>query len=115
MAGFRAGWNWIAESAAVEFGVVASAGSSTAGIGGRVTAGTGTPVMVEVTLASVPDTVVPMYDQQGPRWQGNVDGGGTATIRWTTQSRYSRWGAAGGAARGDERRGRAHQLDLTSG
>jgi hypothetical protein len=91
MAGFKAGRNWIAESAAVQLSFEASDGTRRAGIGERLTSGTGTPVTFEVTASGVPGTTVRLLNQNGPQWTQAVDASGAATVRFTTQSRYSAW------------------------
>jgi hypothetical protein len=91
MEGFRAGRAWIAESAQVQLTFVAVEGTRRAGIGERLSAGTGTPITMEVTVAGVPGTSVRLLNQNGPQWSEGVDGSGAATVRWTTQTRYSQW------------------------
>ncbi|HEV2784595.1 MAG TPA: CehA/McbA family metallohydrolase [Actinophytocola sp.] len=91
MDAFRAGRNWIAESAQVRLDLGAVEGGRRAGIGERLGAGTGAPVTVEVSVAGVPGTAVRLLDQNGPQWIQPVDATGSATVRWTTQTRYSRW------------------------
>ncbi len=89
--GFRAGRNWIAESAAVSLTYTATDGRRTAGIGERLRVDTGIEVTLEVTVAGVPGTSVRLLNQNGPQWSQPVDASGSATVRWTTQSRYSTW------------------------
>jgi hypothetical protein len=89
--GFRAGRNWIAESAAVSLSYTATDGERTAGIGGRLRVGTGTEVTFEVTVGGVPGTSVRLLNQNGPQWSEPVGESGSATVRWKTQSRYSTW------------------------
>ncbi|WP_460402673.1 CehA/McbA family metallohydrolase [Actinophytocola sediminis] len=89
--GFRAGRNWIAESAGVGLAFTATDGRREAGIGGRLRVGTGDEVAFEVTVTGVPGTSVRLLNQNGPQWAQPVDETGTATVSWATQSRYSRW------------------------
>lgn len=91
LAGFRAGHNWIAESSAVQLTFTATDGHDTAGIGDHLRVDTGDEVTFEVTTGGVPGTTVRMLDQNGPQWQQPVDASGAATVRWTTQSRYTNW------------------------
>ena len=91
MDGFKAGRNWIAESAAVGLTFEATDGTRRAGIGERITAGTGVPVTFEVTVTGVPGTSVRLLNQNGPQLVAPVDATGAATVRWATQSRYSVW------------------------
>jgi hypothetical protein len=91
VAGFRAGRNWIAESAAVRLALTAGAGTSRAGIGERLRTGSGTPVTVEVTVAGVPGTVVTFLNQNGPQHGELVALPGETTVRWVTQPRYTKW------------------------
>lgn len=87
----KAGRNWIAESAQVQLQFTASDGTHQVGIGERLTTGTGTPVVVEVTVSGVPGTVVRINNQDGPQWMQPVGATGSATVRWATQTRYSDW------------------------
>jgi len=99
MAGFRAGRNWIAESAAVRLDLSVAEGDLTegaqpgrrAGIGETLRTGSGTSVTVEVTLAGVPGTQVGVLNQNGPQFTATVPATGEATVRWVTQPRYTRW------------------------
>jgi hypothetical protein len=91
MEAFKAGRNWIAESAAVGLQFAADDGSRQAGIGERLTTGSGTPITMEVIVSGVPGTTVRLLNQNGPQWSQPVDPSGTATVRWTTQTRYSHW------------------------
>jgi hypothetical protein len=91
LAGFRAGHNWIAESSAVDLSFTASAGGRGAGMGGELRVGTGDEVTFEVTVAGVPGTSVRLLNQNGPQWAQTVDASGAATVRWATQSRYTKW------------------------
>ncbi|MGH3785018.1 MAG: CehA/McbA family metallohydrolase [Pseudonocardiaceae bacterium] len=91
MDGFKAGRNWIAESEQVQVTFGATDGVRLAGIGEALTTGTGTPVTIELTVSGAPGTSVRLLDQSGPQWIQLVDTTGSATVRWTTQTRYSRW------------------------
>ncbi|MFL6142980.1 MAG: CehA/McbA family metallohydrolase [Labedaea sp.] len=91
MEGFKAGRNWIAESGAVTLTFAATDGHRTAGIGERLTTGSGTPVTVELTVSGAPGTSVRFLNQNGPQQVAPVDASGTATVRWITQTRYSEW------------------------
>lgn len=73
----------------VTFG--ATDGVRLAGMGQALTTGTGTPVTIELTVSGAPGTSVRLLDQSGPQWIHPVDATGCATVRWTTQTRYSRW------------------------
>jgi hypothetical protein len=89
--GFRAGRNWIAESSAVRLSLTAGDGRHRAGIGERLRADPGTPVTVEVTVAGVPGAQVRFLNQNGQQHAEAVVLPGETTVRWVTQSRYSRW------------------------
>jgi len=91
MDGFQAGRNWVAESAQVQLTFGATDGVRLAGIGQTLTTGTGTPVTIELTVSGAPGTLVRLFDQSGPQWIQPVDATGSATVKWTTQPRYSRW------------------------
>ena len=91
MEGFRAGRNWIAESAAVQLAFTADDGHKQVGMGERLSTGTGTPIAIEVVVAGVPGTTVRILNQNGPQWIQPVDATGSATVRWSTQTRYSQW------------------------
>lgn len=91
LAGLKAGRSWLAESSDVSLTFSASAGGRTAGIGDRLTIDTGTPVTVKVTVDGVPGTNVSILDQLGVEHSETVDDSGSATVTWTTFSRYSRW------------------------
>jgi hypothetical protein len=91
MEGFKAGRNWIAESAAVGLTFEATDGTHRAGIGERITAGTGVPVTFEVSVTGVPGTSIRLLNQNGPQVVQPVDASGAATARWAAQSRYSTW------------------------
>jgi hypothetical protein len=91
MDGFKAGRNWIAESAQVQVTFGATDGVRRAGMGETLTTGTGTPVTIELTVSGAQGTSVRLLDQSGPQWIQPVDATGSATVRWTTQTRYSRW------------------------
>lgn len=91
MEGFKAGRNWIAESEQVQVTFGATDGVRLAGMGEALTTGTGTPVTIELTISGAPGTSVRLLDQSGPQWIQPVDATGSATVRWTTQTRYSRW------------------------
>lgn len=89
--GLKAGRSWLAESAAVTLSFTAAGGGLTAEIGGRLAAGTGTPVTVQAVVGSVPGTTVVILDQLGPQHAGTVPDSGSATLTWTTYPRYSSW------------------------
>ncbi|MEV4625497.1 CehA/McbA family metallohydrolase [Micromonospora sp. NPDC049523] len=91
LAGLKAGRSWLAESSAVNLSFTASADGRTAGIGERLKAEIGTPVTVEVAVSGVPGTTVTILDQLGKEYTEPVPDSGTATVRWTTYPRYSRW------------------------
>jgi predicted metal-dependent phosphoesterase TrpH len=91
LAGLKAGRSWLAESAQVSLGFTASAGGRIAGIGDRLRADTATPVTVQVTVGGVPGTTVSILDQLGVEHSETVGASGTATVSWTTSTRYSRW------------------------
>jgi hypothetical protein len=91
MDGFKAGQNWIAESAQVQVMFGATDGMRLAGMGETLTTRTGTPVTIELTVSGAPGTSARLLDQSGPQWIQPVDATGSATVRWTTQTRYSRW------------------------
>jgi hypothetical protein len=63
----------------------------TAGIGERLTTNSGKPITVRLTVSGVPGTSVRFLNQTGPQLVQPVDSSGTATVSWTTQSRYSGW------------------------
>ena len=60
-------------------------------MGEVLTTSTGTPVTIELTVSGAPGTSVRLFDQSGPQWIQPVDATGSATVKWTTQTRYSRW------------------------
>ncbi|MEU4254054.1 CehA/McbA family metallohydrolase [Amycolatopsis sp. NPDC026612] len=91
LAGLQAGRSWLAESAAVQLDFTLSGGGTTAGIGERLAAGTGTPVTARAVVAGVPGTTVTFLDQLGPEHSETIGGSGAATVTWTTYPRYSRW------------------------
>lgn len=91
MDGFKAGRNWIAESAQVQVMFGATDGMRLAGMGETLTTRTGTPVTIKLTVSGAPGTSVRLLDQSGPQWIQPVDATGSATVRWITQTRYSRW------------------------
>jgi hypothetical protein len=91
MEGFTAVRNWIAESAQVQLTFQATDGVRVASMGEALTTGTGTTVTIELTVSGAPATSVRLLDQSGPQWIQLVDASGSATVRWTTQTRYSRW------------------------
>ncbi|GAB2965386.1 CehA/McbA family metallohydrolase [Amycolatopsis acidiphila] len=91
LAGLKAGRSWLAESAQVSLSCTASGGGRSAGIGDRLHADTGTPVTVEATVGGVPGSTVSILDQLGVEHTETVGASGTATVRWTTYPRYSRW------------------------
>jgi hypothetical protein len=91
MEGFKSGRNWVAESAAVALHFAVSDGKHEAGVGERLTAGTGTPITVELAVSGVPNTSVRLLNQNGPQWIQTVGSTGSLTVRWTTQTRYSTW------------------------
>lgn len=91
MEAVKAGRNWLAESAQVQLRFTAGDGARSAGIGERLRTGSGTPVVVEVVVSGVPGTAVRILNQNGPQWIQPVDATGSATVRWTTQTRYSEW------------------------
>jgi hypothetical protein len=89
--GFRAGRTWIAESAQVQLEFTATDGDRRAGIGERLSAGTGTPITMKVTVSGVPGTSVRLLNQNGPQLVAPVGAEGKATVEWITQTRYSQW------------------------
>jgi hypothetical protein len=91
MEAVKAGRTWLAESAQVQLQFTAGDGTKQAGIGEQLATGSGTPITVEVTVAGAPGCVVRVYNQDGPQWIQPVGPTGAATIRWTTQTRYSDW------------------------
>lgn len=97
----KAGRCFLAESSAVELSFTAGADGRTAGIGERLPAETGTPVTAELTVSGAPGTTMIIYDQVGPEQTGTVPDSGTATVKWTTYPRYTRW------VRAEVRRGNA--------
>jgi hypothetical protein len=89
--GLKAGQSWLAESSAVSLTFAAVAAGHSAGIGGRLNAGIGTPVDLQLTVSGAPGTTVSFLDQLGPEHTETVPDSGTATVKWTTYPRYSRW------------------------
>ena len=89
--GLKSGQSYLAESSAVSLTFAAAANGHSAGIGGRLNVGTGTPVDVRLTLTGAPGTTVSFLDQLGPEHTETVPDSGTATVTWTTYPRYSRW------------------------
>lgn len=91
LAGLKAGRSYLVESKDVEVTFTAKAGGRTANIGGRLPVDTGTPVAVEATVSGAPGTTLTLHDQNGPKRSLAVPDSGTATLAWTTYSRYSQW------------------------
>ncbi|MGW4396527.1 CehA/McbA family metallohydrolase [Amycolatopsis nivea] len=91
LAGLKAGRSWLAESKDVQLDFSVSGAGRTAGIGGRLVAGIGTPIEVRAVVHGVPGTTVTFLDQLGPEHSETVPESGAATVTWTTYPRYSRW------------------------
>jgi predicted metal-dependent phosphoesterase TrpH len=91
LAGLKAGRSWLAESSRVRLSFSASAAGRTAGIGDRLPVGMGSPVEVVAVVDGVAGTKVTILDQLGTQHSETVPATGTATVRWTTYPRYSRW------------------------
>jgi hypothetical protein len=91
LGGLKAGRSWLAESSAVTLDFTAASDGRTAQIGDRLNVGTGTPVTVQAVVGGVPGTTVTFLDQLGPEHSETVPASGTATVSWTTYSRYSQW------------------------
>jgi hypothetical protein len=89
--GLKAGQSWLAESSAVSLTFAAAAGGHSAGIGGRLEVGIGTPVDIRLTVSGAPGTTVSFLDQLGPEHTETVPDSGSGTVTWTTYPRYSRW------------------------
>lgn len=89
--GIKAGRNWLAESADVQLSFTATDGTAKAGIGEKLTTKAGTPITAEVTVSGVPGTTVRLLTQIGLRHSETVPASGTATVRWTTSTRYANW------------------------
>nr|WP_245633886.1 CehA/McbA family metallohydrolase [Amycolatopsis jejuensis] len=91
LAGLKAGRSWLAESKEVQLDFTASGAGQKATIGGRLPAGTGTPVTVRAEVRGAPGTTVTFLDQLGPEHSEPVPASGAVTVTWTTYPRYSRW------------------------
>jgi hypothetical protein len=84
LAAVRAGRVYVAESSAVSMTFTTTAGSRTAGIGGRLGAGPADEVTVEVGTAGVAAGVIRLFTDEGQVFEGPA---GSAT--WRTTPRVS--------------------------
>jgi PHP-associated len=84
----RAGRCWVAESAQVRLSLSATAGDTSAGIGGCLRTG-GEPVTVRVEVGGVPSCVVALHTDDGLVCQAIADGAGSAELLWHTTAERS--------------------------
>jgi hypothetical protein len=83
LAGIRAGRSWIAESAAVELSLQASAGQLRAGIGESLHT-SGQPVAVLAGIGGVPSGTVSFHTDQGRMHRESLPSAGPAVVEWVT-------------------------------
>lgn len=88
LAGIHAGRSWIAESAAVELSVTASAGDHSAGIGERLKAGD-EQFVVRVDVRGVPSGTVSFHTEKGKVHRESLSGTGSGTVEWHTSAEES--------------------------
>ena len=91
LAAVKAGRSWIAESAAVTVTFTAAAGPKQAGIGQRLDAGDGDPVVVTLTVEGAPGTAVRLISDQGVRVTATLPAAGPGVVTWTTTPRNARY------------------------
>ncbi len=104
LAAMAAGRSYLAESAAVELELTASAGNLTAGLGDRLAVDPATPVTVTFTVSGVPDGVLRLITDEGQLVQSTLPAGGTGTLSLVTTARLSAY------VRAEVRRPRADGL-----
>ena len=88
LAGIRAGWSWIAGSAAVELSFTVSAGAQRVGIGGKLASGDG-PVVARVGVCGVPSGVVSFHTEWGEAHVASLPVAGAGAVEWRTSARES--------------------------
>jgi hypothetical protein len=88
LAGIRAGRSWIAESAAIELSLEASAGVRGAGVGQRLEAGDG-PAVVRVDVQGVPSGLVSFHTDRGKVHRESLPSGGSGAVQWRTSAEES--------------------------
>lgn len=88
LAGIRAGRSWIAESAAVDLSVDASAGDRRAGIGERLET-RGEAVVVRVEVAGVPSGTVSFHTDGGKVHRESLPDNGSGAVEWGTSAEDS--------------------------
>jgi hypothetical protein len=85
LAGIRAGRSWIAESAAVELSLRASAGDDAAGIGERLET-SGGPVAVRAEVRGVRSGTVSFHTDRGTVHRASLPKGGPGSVEWKTSA-----------------------------
>jgi hypothetical protein len=96
--GVRRGRLWMAESAAVELSMTATAAGRAAGVGGRLRVPADQEVSVRLQVAGAPGHLVRLHTDRGPVLETRLPDGGPAAVRWTTTP------AASGYVRAEVRR-----------
>lgn len=90
LTGIRAGRSWIAESAAVELSVSATAGDRSAGIGERL-ATRGEPTSILVQVGAVPSGRVSFHTDQGTVHRATLPSSGSGAVEWRTSAQESQF------------------------
>lgn len=85
LAGIRAGRSWIADSAAVELSLTASAGHRSAGIGEQLKT-CGNPAVVRADVRGVPSGTISFHTDRGTVHQASLRGDGAGAVEWWTNA-----------------------------
>jgi hypothetical protein len=85
LAGIRAGRSWIAESAAIELSLTASAAARSAGMGQRLKT-YNEPAQVRVEVRGVPSGRVSIHTDRGTVHRDSLPNEGSGTIEWRTSA-----------------------------
>ncbi len=88
--GIRAGRSWIAESAAVELSLTATAADRAAGIGERLDT-RGEPAMLQAEVHGVPSAAVSFHTDRGAVHRASLPDGGSGTVEWHTTAADSQF------------------------
>jgi hypothetical protein len=88
LAALRAGRSWIAESAAVDLSLEASAGARRAGIGELLTT-CEVPAVVRVDVRGVPSGTVSFHTDRGTVHGESLPGDGSSVVEWRTSAAES--------------------------
>ncbi|HEX5597262.1 MAG TPA: CehA/McbA family metallohydrolase [Micromonosporaceae bacterium] len=88
LAGIRAGRSWIAESAAIELSLTASAGDRSAGVGQRLKT-CDEPVAVRVGVSGVPSGTVSFHTDRGRMHHESLPSDGPGVAEWRTSAEKS--------------------------